>query len=112
MDTSKLTTSTGFRYENSFAKSVEKFPTLARLATKATFGIPGLALTKVEDGLCECMTPQGICVAGPYVLITARRSCAAAAITPGRSRSPPRPGLQRRRNRRRRQNPQRRKRPP
>lgn len=71
MDTSKLTTSTGFRYENSFAKSVEKFPTLARLATKATFGIPGLALTKVEDGLCECMTPQGICVAGPYVLITA-----------------------------------------
>ena len=50
MDTSKLTTSTGFRYENSFAKSVEKFPTLARLATKATFGIPGLALTKVEDG--------------------------------------------------------------
>ena len=71
MDTSKLTTSTGFRYENSFAKSVEKFPTLARLATKATFGIPGLALTKVEDGLCECMTPLGICVAGASVLITA-----------------------------------------
>ena len=71
MDTQKRNTSTGYRYENSFEKSIEKFPTLARLSTKATFGIPGLALTKVEDGLCECMTPQGICVAGPYVLITA-----------------------------------------
>ena len=71
MDTSKLKTSTGFRYENTFAKSVEKFPALARISSAATFGIPGLALTKVEEGLCECMTPQGICVAGPYVLITA-----------------------------------------
>lgn len=71
MDTSKLKTSTGFRYENTFAKSVEKFPALARISSAATFGIPGLALTRVEEGLCECMTPQGICVAGPYVLITA-----------------------------------------
>ncbi len=71
MDTSKLKTSTGFRYENTFAKSVEKFPALARISSAATFGIPGLALTRVDEGLCECMTPQGICVAGPYVLITA-----------------------------------------
>ena len=71
MDTSRLKTSTGFRYENTFEKSVEKFPTLARISSAATFGIPGLAMTKVEEGLCDCMTPQGICVAGPYVLITA-----------------------------------------
>lgn len=71
MDTSKQTTSTGFRYENDFMKSVEKFPTLARISSATTFGIPGLALTRVDEGLCECMTPQGICVAGPYVLITA-----------------------------------------
>ncbi|MBQ3051864.1 MAG: hypothetical protein IJC96_08240, partial [Clostridia bacterium] len=71
MDTSRLKTSTGFRYENAFENAVEKFPTLARISSAATFGIPGLALTKVDEGLCECMTPQGICVAGPYVLITA-----------------------------------------
>ena len=71
MDTSKLKTSTGFRYENAFENAIEKFPTLARISSAATFGIPGLALTKVDEGLCECMTPQGICVAGPYVLITA-----------------------------------------
>lgn len=71
MDTSKLKTSTGFRYENAFENAIEKFPSLARISSASTFGIPGLALTRMDEGLCECMTPQGICVAGPYVLITA-----------------------------------------
>ena len=71
MDTSNRSTSTGFRYDQDFRKSLEKFPTLARISSYATFGIPGLAHTKVDEGLCECMTPQGICVAEQYVLITA-----------------------------------------
>ena len=67
----KFTTSTGYRYDKSlFEKSVSKFPALAPLSSE-TFGIPGLDHTAVDEGLCECMTPQGICVAGPYVLITA-----------------------------------------
>ena len=72
MDLSKMTTSTGYRYEKSlFENAVRQYPTLERLARLGTFGIPGLAHTSVDEGLCECMTPQGICVAGPYVLITA-----------------------------------------
>lgn len=71
MDTSKLATSTGYRYEKAFQKSLEKYPTLSHISGLATFGIPGLDHTKVDTGLCECMTPQGICVAGHYVLITA-----------------------------------------
>lgn len=72
MDLSKIATSTGYRYEKSlFDNAVKQYPTLERLARLGTFGIPGLAHTKVDQGLCECMTPQGICVAGPYVLITA-----------------------------------------
>ncbi|MBR5753989.1 MAG: hypothetical protein IKX83_05850 [Clostridia bacterium] len=64
-------TSTGYRYEKAFTNALEKFPTLEQISTVGTFGIPGLAHTRVAEGLCECMTPQGICVAGPYVLITA-----------------------------------------
>lgn len=71
MDTSHITTSTGYRYDQQFRKTLEKFPNLSRISGTATFGIPGLAQTRADDGLCECMTPQGICVAGPYVLITA-----------------------------------------
>ena len=71
LEPSILSTSTGYRYEKAFARSLELFPTLARISGTATFGIPGLAHTKMAEGVCECMTPQGICVAGPYVLITA-----------------------------------------
>lgn len=70
MDTTQFATSTGFRYDGDFRKSLEKFPALGRISSAATFGIPGLARTKGDDGICDCMTPQGICVAGPYVLIT------------------------------------------
>lgn len=71
MDPIKLTTSTGFRYDQHFSKTLEKYPLLSSLSATAAFGIPGLAHTNVDSAHCECMTPQGICVAGPYVLITA-----------------------------------------
>ncbi len=71
MNPSKPRTSTGFRYEGAFEKAAKNFPTLTRVSATATFGLPGLAQTHVEDEMCDCMTPQGICIAGPYVLITA-----------------------------------------
>lgn len=35
------------------------------------FDIPDLSYTEVFGEACNCMTPQGICVAGDYILITA-----------------------------------------
>lgn len=64
-------TSTGYRYDAAFQAAKKQFPTLALISATSTFGIPGLSTTEFPEGTCECMTPQGICVAGPYVLITA-----------------------------------------
>ena len=41
------------------------------LAGCEEFDIPDLSYTDVLGDACNCMTPQGICVAGDYVLITA-----------------------------------------
>lgn len=35
------------------------------------FDIPDIAATNVLGDICNCMTPQGICVANDYILITA-----------------------------------------
>ena len=41
------------------------------LAGCEEFDIPDLSYTDVLGDACNCMTPQGICVAGDYILITA-----------------------------------------
>ena len=50
----------------------EEYPDFKKITTKGTFEIPGLRSTPFPDREdCDCMTPQGICVAEDYILITA-----------------------------------------
>ena len=44
---------------------------LKTLSQSKEFDIPDIQNTDVLGDVCNCMTPQGICVAGDYVLITA-----------------------------------------
>lgn len=44
---------------------------LKTLSQSKEFDIPDIQNTNVLGDVCNCMTPQGICVAGDYVLITA-----------------------------------------
>lgn len=41
------------------------------LSQSQEFDIPDIHSTNVLGDVCNCMTPQGICVAGDYILITA-----------------------------------------
>ena len=44
---------------------------LKTLSQSKEFDIPDIYSTDVLGDICNCMTPQGICVAGDYILITA-----------------------------------------
>lgn len=44
---------------------------LKTLNRSEEFDIPDIAATNVLGDICNCMTPQGICVANEYILITA-----------------------------------------
>ncbi len=65
-------TSTAYRYEAAFSKAVEKYPDLASYYEPAYMpAVPGLENTDIDGTACENMVPQGMCLAGDYLLITA-----------------------------------------
>lgn len=66
-----IATSTGNRYGFDFYDVESNYPDLSEVSNSDTFGIPGLECTNILGDTCDCMTPQGICVAGDYILITA-----------------------------------------
>ena len=80
-------TTTGYRYsETVYNSTVSRYPEMmAKLSSKGTIAIPGLQSTHtrqlkkalltseeyMSDIACNDMVPQGICVTGNYILVTA-----------------------------------------
>lgn len=57
--------------DESTKRSRRSTPDLKTLNRSEEFDIPDITNTDVDGDICNCMTPQGICVAGDYILITA-----------------------------------------
>ncbi|MCI8299507.1 MAG: hypothetical protein HFI69_04025 [Lachnospiraceae bacterium] len=65
-------TSTRYRYEKKFENTLKKYRQFASFYNqKASTAVPGLEVTDVLGEACSQMVPQGICVAGDYMLVTA-----------------------------------------
>lgn len=65
-------TSTGFRYPDQFEGTLSRYGDFQRLyRPELSPAVPGLACTSFGDSSTEQMVPQGICLAGEYMLITA-----------------------------------------
>lgn len=70
--TAPLSTSTNFRYESKFQDTLKKYRNLNKLyRNEISTAIPGLERTEINGTLTSQMVPQGICVAGDYMLVTA-----------------------------------------
>lgn len=57
--------------QDSFEILGNRYGMLKRIGSEASYEIPGLRETCVGEEICTAMIPQGICVTGQYVLITA-----------------------------------------
>lgn len=65
-------TSTGYRYEAGFEKAVGKYADFAACYEPSYLpAVPGLKHTNIDGTVCTDMVPQGLCIAGDYLLITA-----------------------------------------
>lgn len=65
-------TSTEYRYEKEFQNTLNHYRTFASLyEPQGSTPVPGLESTDVLGNTCSEMVPQGICVAGDYMLMTA-----------------------------------------
>lgn len=65
-------TSTGYRYDAAFERSLKKYPDFAAHYEPVFLpAVPGLKNTNVGGKACADMVPQGLCIAGEYLLITA-----------------------------------------
>ena len=65
-------TSTKYRFEQKFQNTLRQYRQFASLyQPEVSTAIPGLEVTDVLGEPCSQMVPQGICVAGDYMLITA-----------------------------------------
>ncbi len=65
-------TSTEYRYEKQFQNTLRRYRRFASLyQPEVSTAVPGLEVTDVLGDSCSQMVPQGICVAGEYMLITA-----------------------------------------
>ena len=65
-------TSIQFRYPEAFQKTLSRYPVFAKLyCEEDSPAVPGLAYTELEEYGCNQMVPQGICIAGEYMLISA-----------------------------------------
>lgn len=61
-----------YRYPKEFQKTLQKYRIFAMLyREEASRAIPGLAFTDLGESVCSQMVPQGICIAGDYMLISA-----------------------------------------
>lgn len=65
-------TSTGYRYDAAFEKAVKKYADFAAYYEPSYLpAVPGLKHTNIDGKACTDMVPQGLCLAGEYLLITA-----------------------------------------
>ena len=65
-------TSTDFRYPDRFEQTLIRYSDFQRLyCPEQSPAVPGLAYTRFTDSSSAQMVPQGICLAGEYMLITA-----------------------------------------
>lgn len=65
-------TSTGYRYEEKFQRTLKKYQQFeAMYEEELSTAVPGLEATNVLGSICDQMVPQGICIAGDYMLVTA-----------------------------------------
>lgn len=63
-------TSTGYRYEAGFEKAVGKYADFAACYEPSYLpAVPGLKHTNIDGTVCTDMVPQGLCIAGDYLLI-------------------------------------------
>jgi hypothetical protein len=68
----QLSTSTNYRYKREFNKTLDKYISFKNLyQKKISSAIPGLQYTEMDGKSSSQMVPQGICIAGDYMLITA-----------------------------------------
>ena len=65
-------TSTGYRYPQQFEEVLEHYDSFRKLYHKElNVAVPGLAYTRLTNSASSQMVPQGICLAGEYMLLTA-----------------------------------------
>lgn len=65
-------TSTKFRYRDGFKKTLGRYQGFQKLyKEKFSTAIPGLEYALIDDFVCGQMVPQGICLAGDFMLVTA-----------------------------------------
>lgn len=65
-------TSTGYRYNAAFERAVKKYPDFAAYYEPSYLpAVPGLQNTNIGGKACTNMVPQGLGLAGDYLLITA-----------------------------------------
>lgn len=65
-------TSTDFRYPDQFERTLSQYSDFQRLYRPELSGaVPGLVYTRFDGSSSGQMVPQGICLAGEYMLITA-----------------------------------------
>lgn len=65
-------TSTDYRYDKEFQKTLSRYSTFKELYNEEySTAIPGLVSTEVAGDISNQMVPQGICIAGDYMLVTA-----------------------------------------
>lgn len=68
----KAFTSTGFRYDKKFQDTLSHYRYFGSLYQDGySTAVPGLESTEIFGGSCSQMVPQGICIAGDYMLVTA-----------------------------------------
>lgn len=67
----RLRTSSESRFPGDFKRSVRDYKMLAKLSSEGNYPVPGLLSTHMGDSYCDVMTPQGICIAEDYILVTA-----------------------------------------
>lgn len=68
----ELLTSTEFRYQDRFEKTLSRYARFKDMyLEEMSTAVPGLEYTNMEGAGSTQMVPQGICIAGDYMLITA-----------------------------------------
>lgn len=68
----ELATSTRFRCQQEFQGTLRQYPEFGRLyREELCMAIPGLEYTGIGDSFSRQMVPQGLCIAGDYLLISA-----------------------------------------
>lgn len=89
MESEPALTSTDFRYEKKFQDTVSHYRSFGNLyQAEYSTAVPGLESTDILGKSCSQMVPQGICVAGDYMLVTAYDSGDFSGNNTGRKLNP------------------------